>query len=633
MPDVISTASAPDESRAAFIRDRQRLKEADFVLQFVEKSRQHREPFLEVWNEVLDNYLVTPTGGRQAQPRIGSRQFVTSPALRNDNKGHSVLKDPETNQIIDTLAAQGIGLLMPSMDYIQAMPIGFDDTQKARFLGRLLQGILQAPGTYRTNFTTFKDGFIFGTAILEIGWETRSRIQVVNEPVFDEETGFLVGQKPGVGEVVYRDAPLIRQKDIFDFYPDPSGTRIQEDMVGIAHKFRVSSQEALRLGRAGVYNLNQVRDAVRRGSNNLQKTNEEKRFEDIDRETHEDYGMLTGFEFWGQTPFLPPDGARNRVITILNGVHVRSHINPYLDGNIPFKEVILNPIAGRFYGLGVGEVIRFLQDSTDHLLMLYTDAADLAVRNVLMVGQGFNGDIRRLARRVPNDVIPVGNPDAVKPLEINLNALSFSAAELQRRKQNMREASGATNPMQAIPSGSDRQTATEINELVRLASQKVELMVQLVEKDTYPWVGKTIHSRIRQFLSEEREEILAGERFPVTLDDVDFDADIRFVGARQAQSKFQKAASLKEALNVLGTNPTVIPILRDVVIRYFRDGLDIQDAEQIVDSAIQVIQQQQERAIQLQQEQDQLKGSSVNTSKSGFSTPSATTQQQGVALG
>jgi len=364
VPDVLSTASVPEEAKAAFLRDRQRLKETDFVLDFVEKSRQQREPFLEVWREVLDNYLVAPVRNtRSAVPRIGSRQFATSRALVTDSRGHSVLKDPETNQIIDTLAAQGIGLLMPSMDYIQAMPIGFDDTQKARFLGKLLQGILQSPGTYRTNFTAFKDGFIFGTAILEIGWETRTRLQVVNEPVFDPKTGFLIGQKPGVGEVVYRDGPLIRQKDIFDFYPDPSGTRIQENMLGVAHKFRISKQEALRLGEAGVYSLNQVREAVRRGSDDVQKSREEKRFEDIERETHDDYGMLTGFEFWGEVPFAPPDGSRNRVITVLNGVHVRSHINPYMDGNIPFKEIVLNPISGRFYGLGIGEVIRFLQDS------------------------------------------------------------------------------------------------------------------------------------------------------------------------------------------------------------------------------------------------------------------------------
>ncbi len=172
MAEIVSTATAPDAAKAAFLRDRQRLKETDFVLNFVEKSQAAREPFIEIWHEVLDNYLVTPFAGRRAQPRIGSRQFATSRALVNDHRGQSVLKDPETNQIIDTLAAQGISLLMPSMDYIQAMPIGFDDTQKARFLGKLLQGVLQSPGTYRTNFTAFKDGFIFGTAILEIGWET-----------------------------------------------------------------------------------------------------------------------------------------------------------------------------------------------------------------------------------------------------------------------------------------------------------------------------------------------------------------------------------------------------------------------------------------------------------------------------
>jgi hypothetical protein len=619
------------------MRDRQRLKESDFVLQFVDKSASSRSTFISIWREVLDNYLVAPFAYRDAVPYIGSHNVTSARALtsRNRNTGRSVLKDPETNQIIDTLSAQGIGLLMPTMDYIQAMPIGFDDEQKARFLGRLLQGVLSSPGVYRTNFTIFKDAFIFGTAIIQIGWETRSRLQVTDKPVVDSQTGFFIGTEPDIGEVVYRDAPLIQQKDIFDFYPDPSGTRIQQNMLGVAHKFRMSKQEARRLGEAGVYDKAQVERAIR-GMGEGEETDpnrdmEEKRFRGLANETHDDYGVMTGFEFWGEVPFRPSDGARNRVITVLNGEHVRSHINPYKDGNIPFKEVVLNPLNGRFYGLGIGEVIRFLQDSADNMLMLHTDATDLAARNVLLAGAGFNGDLGRLKKRVPGDVIPVGNIDAVKPVPQDTNVLRDSAQEYQMRKMAMREASGATSPLQAIPS-SDRQTATEVNELVRLASQKVELMVGLVERDDYPWIGKTIHSRIRQFLSRDREEILGGERFPVTLDDVDFDADIRFVGARQAQSKFQKAATLKEALNVLGTNPTVIPILRDVVIRYFRDGLDIQDAEQIVDNAIQVIEQQKERAIQLQQQQDQLKGASVRSSNEGFSTPSATTQQQGVAL-
>ena len=636
VPDNVSTATAPDVD-ARFLRDRQRLKEADFVLQFVDKSASARSEFVRIWREVLDNYLVTPYSEREAVPFIGSTNIATASALQKKGRrsGRSVLKDPETNQIIDTLSAQGIGLLMPTMDYIQAMPIGFDDEQKARFLGRLLQGLLQSPGVYRTNFTIFKDAFIFGTAIVQIGWETRSRLQVTEKPVFNEKTGFLIGAEPDIGEVVYRDGPLFQQKDLFDFYPDPSGTRIQENMLGVAHKFRMSKQEAKRLGAAGVYDKAQVAQAVASagGKEDHDRAHEEKRFQDLATETHDDYGMMTGFEFWGEVPFQPSDGARNRVITILNGVHVRSHINPFRDGNIPFKEIVLNPIQGRFYGLGIGEIIRFLQDSADNMLMLHTDMADLSARNVLLVGQGFQGDIGRLKRRIPGDVIPVGNIEAVKPVPQEVNALQLSAQEYTRRKLSMREASGATNPLQGFDSpGGDRQTATEVSELVRLASQKVELMVQLVERDDYPWIGKTLHSRIRQFLSREREEILAGERFPVTLDDVDFDSDIRFIGARQAQSKFQKAATLKEALNVLSTNPTSIPILQDVIVRYFRDGLDIQDAESIVKQMVARVQQAQERAAQLQQEQETLKGRTVRNSNESFSTTGAEVQQQGVAL-
>jgi hypothetical protein len=319
-----------------------------------------RGPNVRVWREVLDNYMVVPLNdGPTAFPRLGSRTFTTARALTKE-PGRSVLKDPETNQVIETLAAQGIGLLMPTTDYIQTMPIGFDDQEKARFLGRLLQGILEAPGTYRKNLMIFKDAFIFGTAIVHIGWETKSRLQVAEKPVFDEETGFLIGTDSDIAEVVNRDGPLFQQKDIFDFYADPSGTRIQEDMLGVAHKFRISKQQARRMADAGIYDKSQVELAIRAAGGPDDTSNlEERRFEQLANETHSDYGMLTGFEFWGEVPFRPNDGARNRVITILGGQHVRSHINPYRDGNIPFKEVVLNPIAGKFYGLGVGETIRF----------------------------------------------------------------------------------------------------------------------------------------------------------------------------------------------------------------------------------------------------------------------------------
>jgi hypothetical protein len=484
---------------------------------------------------------------------------------------------------------------MPQSEYIQTIPIGFDDPEKARFVSRLIRAFLQSPGIYRTNATAFKDAFIFGTAIFELGWETKSRRQVVQNPVFQEdESGneLLVGFEQGEGEVVYRDSPMLRQVDIFDFYPDPSGTRIQEDMLGVAKRFRISKHQALRMADAGIWKRSAVNRAIEITQTERKGNDDEKRFPFVDDRTAEKYGMLSGVEFWGESAIeTRGDYARNRVITLLEGEHARSRLNPFLDGNVPFKEVVLNPIQGRFYGLAVAETIRFLQDSIDFMLMVHTDAADIAYRPVHLGAHAAGVDPVRFRERRANDYIECTNPDLVKPLQIDSNALQLSAVEYQQRKLTAREASGATNPLQSIPT-SGRQTATEVSELVRLASQKVELMVQMIERDDYPWIGKTLHSRMRQFLSPERQEILAGERFPVTIQDIDFDADIRFVGVRQAQSQFQKAATLREAINVIGTNPGGIAIIPQLYERYLRDGLDIQDAEDIIQQAVQRIQQQ-----------------------------------------
>ncbi len=605
MADRVSTAAA----EAAAIAQSKKFDEAYFVLDCVEKSSSHRAPFKDVWEESLQNYLVAPTNTREAIPRIGNLSTSTATSLRSGPRVQSKLKNPKTNEIIDTMAAQGIALLMPNMDYIQAIPIGFDDPDKARYLSRLLMGILTAPGVYKTHFTTFKDAFIFGTAILEIGWETKSRLQRVKNPKIDKKMGVITGWQYENAEVVYRDAPLIRQVDIFDFYPDPSGTRIHEDMVWVVKRFRITRQQALAMAEAGIYSKEETRLATRSKGTNDQRSDVDKRFPEMETDTHEDYGMVTGFEFWGEVPWKPADGARNRVITILNGQHVRSSINPFIDGEIPFKEVILNPIAGRFYGLAPAEVIRYLQDAADTFLMGTTDSMSRSIKDVLLVGSGFQGDPSRLQRRIPGDVIPCGNPEAIKPLETNLNALQMGAQQMLQLEHQMTTTTGVSSPLTAANVG-DRATATQISEITRISSQRVELMVQFVERDDYPWIGRTLHSRIKQFLDTERQAVLAGERFPVTLDDVDFDADIRFVGSRQAQSKFQTAVQMREALKVL-SDPNLVRLQPDLITRYLRDGLDIKDAEEIVKKALATATQMQQE--QMMMEQQQQSASTMNS--------------------
>lgn len=586
MPEPASTATLPAN---LIVLDRamaEAADERDFVYEFVDASDALRSSFVDVWDEILDNYFVTPFGesDKFIFPNIGSGKVA--PYYAPSQARRATLKDPETHQVVESLVAQGLGLIFSSQEYIQVIPVGADDVEKARLLQRLITAALEQPGNFRTFYQLFKDSFLLGTAIVQIGWDTRSRTQMVKKPQFDD-LGLMVGYGLEPQEVVYRDAPLIELVDIYDFYADPSGTRIQRDMSGVTKRFRITPQTARDLAGAGVYNRGAVERVLRRGQEKGSASEARggpRRFDDLSRDTAKGLRPLTGFEYWGRVPYRTSDGATNRVVTVLEGEVVRSHINPFIDGAIPFKEVVVNPVSGRFYGLSPAEVIRYLQDSADNMLMVANDAADLMTRMPLLVGAGFGGDPLRLKARKFGDVIPCANADTVKPVPVDFGALKIAVEELTRRKTSMREAAGVTDPMQSIPS-SDRKTATEISELVRLASQRVELMAKLIEREDLPWIGRTLHARLRQFLDEAGAlTTLNGEPLRVPFDAIDFDADVRFVGSQQATSKFQQTQSLSQALTILGTNPQVAAMYPDLVERLL-ESMGIPDAEAIVKQA------------------------------------------------
>lgn len=561
----------------------QRLDETAYMLDFTERSaRSFHDPYQGIWQEVLDNYLVVPYGADvrsiQTYSAAGSS---TQGRLERGRSGRSRLKDPETHQIVETITSQAIGLLLGQRDYISAIPKSPDSYDRARMIGNLLMAFFEQPGIWTTHYQIFKDAFLFGTAILEIGWETRTRLQ------------YGPGSKKPQ-EVTYRDQCLHRPVDIWNFYPDPSGTSIQRDMVGVAKKFDITMQEARRLaqpgpnGEPGVYDAADVEEAIRLYKER-QARNEE-RFPNISKQMPKLMEKMCGLEYWGESPIRASDGMSNRVITLLNGYRVRSRGNVYWDGNIPFKEVKVNPVAGRFPGLAPAEVIRFLQDSADNMLMVLNDAADLAVRGPLLVGAAFGGNPDQLRERALGDLIQCSDPKMVAPLPVDLNAIQFAAMDLLRRKMSMREASGATNPLQAI-GGPVEKTATETSELVRLASQRVEQMVLLIEKDTYPWIGKTTHSRMRQFIDADTIYASLGEGvIEMSLEDIDLDADIRFTGSRHTGSRFQKSVTYRQMAETLGSErgQNLALLAPEILVRWFRDGAaDVTDAERIVQNMTQ----------------------------------------------
>jgi hypothetical protein len=113
------------------------------------------------------------------------------------------------------------------------------------------------------------------------------------------------------------------------------------------------------------------------------------------------------------------------------------------------------------------------------------------------------------------------------------------------------------------------------------------------------------------------------------LDDIDTEADVRFVGSRHAMSRHQQFQQMSQILNVLSTNPQVAQFYPDLLVRMFRDGMDVKDAEAVVAQAQQALQQAQEQAAQ----QAQLTGQTPpNSPNIGMNQPGGNVSREGVAL-
>jgi len=150
----------------------------------------------------------------------------------------------------------------------------------------------------------------------------------------------------------------------------------------------------------------------------------------------------------------------------------------------------------------------------------------------------------------------------------------------------------------------------------------------LIERDAYPRIGKMLHSRLRQFLPEGGAvATLAGEQFEVPFEAVDVDADVRFTGSRQAGSRFQKAATYRSMAQVLGTpgGMQLMMLAPEVLIRWFRDGAEVTDAEDIVKKMT-------ERALAMQKLQMAAQAAPTGT-EGGSSGPGSAEESFGTETG
>lgn len=566
----------------------------ELVLEFLSRADELRQERLPVVEEIEQNIFVSPpfTGSPLYASDLSPRFSAPPRAFRR-----SFVKDPESHQILSTLTAKIVGSLMPDNDYLVSSPTGREDTDGSDTVSSLIMSSLAAPGSFRANFEHIQDSVAIGNGYLHVGWELLREKVLKRTPAVDE-FGNATSQF-SYREATIKDNIFFRSLPFRDMFRDPSASKF-EDSEGAAFRFRITADRAMELSEpqpdapSGFWDREEVEEAIKTMSKKEDHQFQDHTRQQFYRELPDNYNQLPGFAFWGRVPFKPgsgefhADAIRRRLIIIWGGRVVLNRPNPILGGPIPIIESVPNPITSRPHGLSPLEVIRFIQDSADVLRGLIQDAAIEAARGTLLVGQGAGISPQELRRRKVGDILKVMDPKMLSVLPLQTNGLFQAAGELLNDKLVMRQATGAEDSLQGIKARG-QQSATQFAGLLQSASSRSGIMAQMLERESFPALGRLILRLHQQFIPDEGALMRrVGEKrsFRINLFDIDGDFDLTFMGSSRAISQRDKNLQLKDIIQTLGNNPFIASRVEwpQLIALWLEEGAQRKDFEKFLAS-------------------------------------------------
>lgn len=556
---------------------------------FVNHSKQWRSQYVDRWREVLANFVVEPynaRGGSVEEP------YSRSQAIQGNRHRDINLKGGETHKVVMTYASKLVlaALGDTRAEYVQAEPSGYEDAHKAQTTTKLLRHAFTRENFFRSAVEVVVDELLFGTSVAEIPWTYIEREMLVRSIQVDE-SGF--EESTFTREtVVAMDDPELVPVDIQDFYPDPSNHLI-EKMYGVAKKFRMNPARA-RGKVGGEYGYKS--EAVERAIKNVGSKSDEPRgdYDDNfrenldqphDRKAHPDFRDMIGYEYWGEVPWEDEDGAKRRVVTVLQGVVVRDIPWPLADENYPFRSFTINPVCGRFYGLSPAEIIRYDQDLQDAINILLAIAIKRQVLPPIAYDPMGDIDLAKLQAWDDDVLIPInGGPSMIGTVKYDSGV--FQGFQLaQQKKIEMQETSGATAGLQGQELSSKRMSATEAQNTITQAMDRPELASALLERESFPKVAKSFLRRYQQFLDTEGLQARVGQLpKPAWIGDIQGDFDIKFVGSRMAMTRQQKLQAFDRLIAYASAVPQVALFMPQLQIlqMYIGDVLELPEVAGMV---------------------------------------------------
>lgn len=531
---------------------------ADFVMQFVESSDKKLQQLRPRWEESLANWFVRPYGDVSRNQRT-DWPLLTGYVAGGTRRRRSVLKDPESHQVVETYRAKLWNALFGGERPVAAKPVGVEDVGAANTAGRLIEYDLKLGSHPKVTYIWVGDALIFGSGVVFGTWFYDEGMREFRRIGVDD-FGQPVDERMTIPWRYYDD-PLLTNVDPMDFYPDP-GEPMMDRMQGVARRFEMSGPKMQQQARNDAsWDQASIRRAIEAGRE--QTFSDKQTFDTIKEtdqgdESFDKFKNLIGYEYHGEVPWkVEGKEFRRQVLTVVNGELVRTRPWTLPTGRVPAYDITINPVGGRFHGVSPLETIHRDQDFLDGLKMNIADAVNLGTNPPHIVNRHAEVNLAKVEAWNPNVPILANSTDAVRTAEYT-PPIQMAMAAYQMVKGHEREGTGAIGAVQGLGMGTKRFSATEAQFTAGQALDRPEVMAALIEQNDLPALGRGLLHLNAKFLETDSDVARRVGEQPGTvgLQELQYaDFDVRFVGSRRESNRGTKIANMERASMAFAANP------------------------------------------------------------------------------
>jgi hypothetical protein len=421
------------------------------------------------------------------------------------------------------------------------------DALQARALQRKIDYDLEIDRFVEKQVPLAKTALICGVTVAKVGWvRTVEKRKVHNYDLSPLE--IVAGANPTIEkDIVTRDGPTMIPVNLFDFFPDPGGSLI-ENMRFVFHRmWWTKEQLEARKGwmdhdKPVYQNLDEAIESGSSAGEGLNRLSNERSENARERRQNDRFEVI---ERW--TP--------NGLTTIVNrSIVIRHCQNPYWHGKIPFVAASTQPDIDSFVGISEVEVIENIQRMIHKMENLRIDAAEFSVNPMLKVNRNMKG-----AKDItiePGGMILLDRADFVDFWQPGF-AGGPAWDEVQAYLGYMQQVSGVS-PFIAgadpAASGVNQETATGASILQTEANKRLSL--KLLQMQTmYSKVAKFFVQLNQQFMTREQLIRIVGsdgnEWVTIRPTDIAGEFDIRATNSSESLSKQAENQRLVEAIQTL----------------------------------------------------------------------------------